>query len=316
MNAASRSRFLAATAALGVAAASRPVRAQTLQNLRVGATANDTYAQAYFAQDAGFFTRAGLAVELQTLNNGAAVSAAIAAGALDVGVSTPVQIANAVSRGVPFAFVAAGALETPKVPVGMVCVAKNAPLRGAKDLEGKAVAVNALKTLSEVALDLWLAQNGADVAKVHPIETVFSEMGPSLERGSIAAAVISEPALSIALATGNVRSLADPYAAIAPQFLISGWFATRDFVAKSPELVKKFQTAIAEAGRWANDHHNDSAVILSKYAKMDVAVIRAMGRCPFADQLRAADIQPQLDVAAKFGIIPKPMSASELIART
>jgi len=308
-----RSRFLAGSFALTVAGAARPGRAQALSTLRVGATPNDTYAQSYFAQDAGFFTRAGLAVELQTLNNGAAVSAAVAAGALDVGVSTPVQIANAVSRGVPFVFVAPGALETPKVPVGLICVAKNAVVRGAKDLEGKVVAVNALKTLSEVALDLWLSRNGADVERVHAIETVFSEMGPSLERGAVAAAVISEPSLSIALKTQNVRAIADPYSAIATQFLISGWFATRDFVAKSPDLVKKFQSAIAETSRWANDHHAETGTILAKYTKMDVDIIHGMGRCPFADQLRAADIQPQLDVAAKFAIIPKPMSANDLI---
>ena len=201
MDATRRSSFLAASFALTAASATRPLRAQGLATLRVGATPNDTYAQSYFAQDAGFFTRAGLAVELQTLNNGAAVSAAVAAGALDVGVSTPVQIANAVSRGIPFVFVAAGALETPKIPVGLVCVAKNGSVRNAKDLEGKAVAVNALKTLSEVALDLWLSVNGADVTKVHAVEMVFSEMGASIERGNVAAACISEPALSIALKT-------------------------------------------------------------------------------------------------------------------
>ena len=48
---------------------------------------------------------------------------------------------------------------------------------------------------------------------------------------------------------------------------------------------------------------------------MDVEVIRGMGRCPYADQLRLADIQPQLDVALKFGIIPKAMMAADLVAR-
>ena len=312
-----RSRFLAGSLALlAAASAARAARAQApLAVLRVGATANDTYAQAYYALDMGFFQKAGLAVDLQTLNNGAAVSAAIAAGALDVGVSTPVQLANAVARGVPFVLVAAGALETPRVPAGLVLVAKNGPLRTAKDLEGKTVAVNALKTLSEVALDLWLASNGADAAKVHTVETTFSEMGATIERGTVAAAVISEPALSIALKSGNLRSLGDPFAAIAPQFLISGWFGTSTFVQKSPDLVKKFQTAIVEAGRWANEHHNESAAVLAKYAKMDVEVIRAMGRCPYTDQLRVSDIQPQLEVALKFGIIPKAMSAADLIAR-
>jgi NitT/TauT family transport system substrate-binding protein len=310
-----RSSFVAGASALGLAQRARPAGAQAPLNLRVGATANDTYAQAYFALDGGFFSRAGLNVDLQTLNNGAAVSAAIAAGALDVGVSTPVQIANAVARGIPFVFVAAGALETPRVPAALVCVAKSGPLNAAKDLEGKAVAVNALKTLSEVGLDLWLAQNGADAAKVRTVEMIFSEMGASIERGTIAAGVISEPALSISLKRGSLRSLGDPLAAIAPQFLISGWFGTRDFVAKNPELVRRFQNAIRDAGHWANDHHNESAAILAKYAKMDLDVIRAMGRCPFTDQLRVTDIQPQLDAAFKFGVITKATNAADLIVR-
>ena len=79
-----RSLFLAALPA-AYAATARPARAQGLTPLRVGATANDTYAEAYYAQDLGIFTKAGLAVEITTFTNGAAVSSAIAAGALDVG---------------------------------------------------------------------------------------------------------------------------------------------------------------------------------------------------------------------------------------
>jgi NitT/TauT family transport system substrate-binding protein len=309
-----RSRFLAGSLALLAAGAANGARAQgTLANLRVGATANDTYAQAYYALDLGFFQKAGLNVDLQTFNNGAAVSAAVAGGVLDVGISTPVQLANAVSRGIPFVLIAAGALETPKVPAGLMCVAKTGPLRNAKDLEGTVIAVTALKTLSEAALDLWLAQNGADVTKIRVVELTFAEMGPALERGTVAAALITEPALSNALKIGNVRSLGDPFLAVSPQFLLSGWFSTTTFVQKNPDVVKRFQSAIAEAGRWANDHHNESAVILAKYAKLEVSAIREMGRGVFTNALRASDIQPELDVAAKFGIIPKPMSAADLL---
>lgn len=309
-----RMRFLAGSLSVLAIASARAVQAQApLANVRVGATANDAYAQVYFAQDAGFFTKAGLNVDVETLNNGAAVSAAVAGGALDIGVSTPVQLANALARGIPFVLVAAGGLETPQAPSGMVCVAKSGPLRTAKDLEGKIVAVNALKTLFEAAFDLWMTQNGADPDNVRVVEIGFPAMDEALQRGTVAAAVISEPALSIALKTGNVRALGDPDAAIAARFLVSGWFAMTQFVQTNRDVVKRFQTAIAEAGRWANGHHDESAAILAKYSKMDVDVIRAMGRCPFTDQLRLSDIQPQLNVAFKFGIIPKPVNAADML---
>jgi NitT/TauT family transport system substrate-binding protein len=283
--------------------------------LRVGATPNDTYAEAYYALDAGFFRAAGLSAEVTTLNNGAAVSAAVASGAIDVGVSTPVQLANAVLRGIPFVIVAAGAMTTRKVPAGLVCVAKDSDVHAAKDLEGKTVAMNALRTLSEAAFDTWLEKNGADASKIHSVEMVFSEMGPALERGTIAAAVISEPALSAALATKNIRSLGDPFSAVSPNYLISGWFTTAGFAQRNPDLVKKFASAIYAAGRWANAHHDESAVILAKYSKMNDDVIRAMMRAPYAESLRLADIQPQLDIALKYGLLPRAVSAADLIAR-
>jgi NitT/TauT family transport system substrate-binding protein len=92
-----RRRFAASALTLPFALVAAPATAQALQNLRVAATPNDTYAEAYYALDTGFFRRAGLNVELTTLNNGAAVSSAVASGAIDVGVSTPVQLANAIT---------------------------------------------------------------------------------------------------------------------------------------------------------------------------------------------------------------------------
>ena len=284
-------------------------------NLRVAATANDTYASAYFAQDMGYFTRARLNVDLQTFNNGAAIAAAIVGGAIDIGVSTPVSIANAYLHGFPLVIVAAGSLSNSKARPLLLCISKTSGYKTAKELEGKTVAVNALKAGSELALDCWLAQGGADISKVKVVETNFSDMGASLERGSIAAAVISEPALSLALKQNAIQVLGDPNAAIAPQYLNSCWFATREFAQKNPDLLRRFNSAIYDAQKWANTHQSESGLILSKYAKMDIDLIRGMSRSPFADQLRVSDIQPFLDQAAKYGTIARPVSAADLVYR-
>lgn len=310
-----RADFLAGSLALTLAGISEADGQPQPLPIRVGATPNDTYAQAYYAADRGFFHAAGLDATVQTLNNGAAVAAAVASGALDVGVSTPVNLANAYARDVPFTMIAAGALETPKTPAGLVCAARNGPIRAARDLEGKAVAQNALKTLAEVSFDIWMRKNGADPASVRMVEMPFSAMGPALERGTVAGAVISEPALSVALATGRFRSLGDPFSAIAPKILISAWFATVPFVQQNPERVRRFREAITAAGAWANAHHDDSAIVLAKYTKMDVGVIKAMSRAPYTARLDVAEIQPELDVAATSGLLPRPVSAVTLISR-
>jgi NitT/TauT family transport system substrate-binding protein len=288
--------------------------AQTPAPLRVATTTSDTYAEAYYAQEKGFFQRAGLGVEVSTFNNGSALAAAVASGAVDFGVSTPIGLAQAVSRGVPFVIVAAGALNTAKEPAGLIVVAKNSTIRDAKDLEGKPFAINALKTGSELVLDAWLGQNGADIAKVHTVEMPFSEMAAALQRGTVAGALMTEPALSQSLNT-TVRPLANANLAIAPQYLLSAWFSTETFVRNNPDVVRRFAAAIYEAGRWANRNHNESAVILAEHAKLGADVTRMMMRVTYTDAVRLPEIQSQLDLGAKYGILTRPMVATELLPR-
>lgn len=317
MNIIQRSRFLAGAFGLGLSASTAGALAQSgPARLRVGTVASDSFAGAYFAQDMGFFQKAGLAVEVQTLNNGSAVSAAIVGGALDIGSATPITVANAVARDVPIVIIAAGGLSTAKAPNTLLVVAQNSSVRVAKDLEGKTVAVTGLRALADGGVDVWLAKNGVDPARVPRLEMIGGAMAAALERGTVTAALMNEPARSVALKTGNFRVIGDPFSAIAPQVLTATWYTTAAFLQQSPDVVKRFQSAIAGAQHWANAHHNESAPILAKYANTDADIIRGMVRCAFAEQLRASDLQPELDSAFKFGIIPKVMKATDLIARS
>ena len=312
-----RKTFLT-TAAVPLAATALPqiasAQAQPL-NLRVAATANDTYASAYYAQDMGFFTKAGLNVDLQTLNNGATIAAAVVGGTIGIGVSTPIQIANAYIGGVSLVIVAAGSVSSTKVKTLLLCVAKSSGFKSPKDLEGKIVAVNALKSGSEVGLDAWLVQNGIDISKVKVIEANFSQMAVSLLRGAIGGAVMAEPALTQALKDPAIVVFGDPNAAIAPQFVSSCWFSTREFAQQNPEVISRFSRAIYDAQKWANAHQSESAAILAKYAKMDVSMVRSIGRSTYAEQMRIAEVQPFLDAAVKYGTISKPVNALDLVIR-
>jgi NitT/TauT family transport system substrate-binding protein len=137
-------------------------------------------------------------------------------------------------------------------------VAKNSPLRTAKDLEGKTIGVSGLNDQSTSAIKEWLDRGGADIASVHFVEVPFPVMGAALAQGRIDAAQIREPGLSAAVAS-TARVFAKPFDLIAPEFLIGVWFSTTDWVKKNPEAARKFAAAIYEAARWANTHHAESA---------------------------------------------------------
>jgi NitT/TauT family transport system substrate-binding protein len=309
-----RSAFLLTSASvLAAASAPQPARAQTQPlSLRLAATANNGYDSGYYALDLGFFTRAGLNVDLETMSNGAAITAALTAGAIDVAVSTPIPIANAYLAGLPVVIVAAGAVSVPTTPSLLVCVSKNSPITTAKDLEGKTLGVNGLKTGLEVLVENWMAKNGGDPSKLSLVEVPFSDMALALQRGSIAAAAMTDPALSIAVHDGTVRSLGDTGSAMG-EFLISCWFSTRKFAQSNPEVIRRFDRAIYAAQSYANTHPSETAPILAKYAKMNIDTVHSMTRSMFADQMRVSDIQPFLDIAAKYGTIARPVSAANLI---
>jgi NitT/TauT family transport system substrate-binding protein len=311
-----RRSWLSTAAATGAVAA-LPYRtfAQTGPLVRFGTSPAEAYAQPIYAQEAGLFQKAGLNVDIQILANGAAVSTGVAGGALDFGVSTIVSLANAIARGVPFVMIAPSAMTTAKVPAGLLCVAKSSPYRTAKDLEGKPIAVPALKQVVDLAVRVWMAKNGADPTKAQIVETAFADMGPGLERGTFAAAAISEPSLTYAMTRNNLRVIGDAYGAIAPEFTIAGWITTTLFREKNPEIVRKVAAVLLESAKWANTHRNETAAIVSRITKVDVETIRSEVRPLYEEQLSLPEIQPQLDAAIKFGFLTRAMTASELVGR-
>jgi NitT/TauT family transport system substrate-binding protein len=311
----SRARVLACALAPAALAVSTRLSAQDLPVLNVAVDPFDSYAEGYYAQDLGLFTKAGLDVRLQTFMNGAAITIAVTGGDADIGISNPVTLALAFSRGLPFTLIAGAGMYSSRAPTTLLCVAAGSPIQSAKDFEGKTIGVGSLKDISSSSTEVWLQKNGAAVSTLKYAEIPYNTMGPALKRGTIDAAVLIEPAMTAAEGRGEIRTFARIYDAIAPEFLIGTFFTTTPFLKKSPDLVRKFVGAIYEAGRWANANQSASADILGKYAKMAPETTHKMRRVLYAKELTARLVQPELDLAFKTGILEKSVSAGDMIAR-
>lgn len=299
-----------ALALLAAAAATAPAFGQT-PRIRIGAATTESYSEPFFGLDSGIFARAGLDVEILAFSNAGQIVQAAAAGAVDVGLADMIQIAHAVNHGLPYGFFAGGSLYSTDAPTTILCVAKNGTVQTAKDLEGQTVGVVALTSISSLAVQEWLRRNGADPSLVHLFEMPSPTMAPAVTRGTVSAAFISEPMLSSAKA--DVRWLGKAYDAIAKHFYISAWFASRDWIAKSPAVASRLQQAVYATARWANTHHDGSAPILAKYSKIELESIRSMTRATFATSLDPRMMQPVLDLAARYQLIEKPVDARNLI---
>ena len=299
----------------GAAAVFAPValRAQATA-IRIGQLANEAFGEGLFAADRGYFKTAGLNVEISIFPNGAAQAAALAGGSIDVGLGEATELANGIVRGLPFAVFAGGALYDSAEPISALLVAADSPIRTAKDFEGRTIAVPVLISLSANAVRQWLVQNGADLSKVRFIELSASAQVPAILRGTVAAAHVSGPMLGAADA--RVRRVATPYDAIAKQFLVNEWFATREWLNANSAGARRLTGAIYDTARWVNANHDASAPILAGFTKIDVDLIRGMNRYRYATSLEPRLIQPVLDLALKYGGLPRHVDAATLIGRT
>lgn len=289
-----------------------PVRADDANTIRVLAVPIDLFAGGYFAVDQGFFKAAGLDVQITTLANGGAAATALAGGSGDIAVTNLVSVGTAVEHGLPLTVIAGAGLYSTHSPTTAICVTKTSPLKTARDLEGKTVAVAGLDDLATIAFKKWLTENGADYKNVHLIELRYPQMIAGLTAGRIDAAMLTEPWQTLAR-DGADRLYAKPLDSIAPEFNIGVWVTTRAWALAHPDLVQRFAGAIYAAAKWANAHQDQSALILAKYAKSDPKMIGGMIRAIQATDLTPAHVQPPLDAAYTFGLLNKPMSASDLI---
>jgi ABC-type nitrate/sulfonate/bicarbonate transport system substrate-binding protein len=112
-----------------------------------------------------------------------------------------------------------------------------------------------------------------------------------------------------------VRVFGDVYDSIGKRFYISGWFGTTAWLQNNREVAQRFARVMYDTARWANTHQSQSADILSRYSKVSNETTRRMTRCLYADALNAGWLQPQLDLAAKFGVTSRRVLAAEMLPK-
>jgi ABC-type nitrate/sulfonate/bicarbonate transport system substrate-binding protein len=305
-----------AIATIGAASAVMQPRALFAQaapppaDISIGIVLAEPYMEPYYADNLGFFKKAGLNPTVQVFPNAAITLEAVVGNALSVGTANLIQLATAFNRGVDVTIIAGGGLFTSDQTTIPLCVAKTSPVQSAKDLEGQTVSVTNLKGTEGIAVSEWLKAGGADPQRVKIFEIPFAEVAPALTRGTIAAGLLGEPFTS--QHAGEVRAIGYPYAAIAPAFYTGVWVARRSYLATHGPLARKLVSTLYETANWANTHKADAAVLFAKMSKRDLGSLLSQTRVPFGTALETRYAQPLLDKAFAYKLLDKPVSAKDL----
>jgi NitT/TauT family transport system substrate-binding protein len=281
--------------------------------LKIGTIPIDPTAEVYYAQELGFFKKAGLNVEITPFTSGGAIAAAVVGGAVDIGLTDAVSMTSAHARGIPLTYLAPAGIYKKGAETYLIAVPENSPIKTAKDFNGKTIAINGLKNINEIPTDAWIDNNGGDSKTVKFVEMPYPAMLPALDAKSVDGVAIVEPFMTFAAAKGTYRLISLTEKNLAPQFAVAGWSTTTDWARKHPDLAKKFVAVMNETARWANANHTESAKILSAIAKMPPDVANKMERAYYGERLDPVLLQPVIDATAKYGVISKAFPASEII---
>ena len=306
---------IAVSALLVTSALPLPVAAQpAMVTLHLSASPDDDVAPILYAQKSGMFARVGLTVVLDKSTSGAAAAAAVLAGSYDIAKSSLVNLMSAHVKGIPFTLIAPSGMYDNSAPFAQLLVLADSPVRTAKDLNGKLFSVPALHDIGQVADSAWVDAHGGDSKTLHFVEFPMSASSAALEQKRIDATTIVGPAMDAAMGTGKFRALGPSFGAIAPHFLFSGWFTTKAWASEHPDVVRKFARVWADAAVYANGHHDEMEQLLAPFLLIPIETLHKMTHGVYGTMLNAGDMQPVIDVAAKYQMIEKAFPAQELIA--
>jgi NitT/TauT family transport system substrate-binding protein len=300
-------------AGIAVLASRRPARAADLQPVRVASALSDDIAPVVYGIAAGIFARHGLDVQLQAANSGAAAAAAVLGGSLEMAKSGTMAIVLGHVRGVPLTAIWPAAISTSAAPIAGLVVLRSGAIATAKDCNGKVFPGASLQDINQLAAMAWVDANGGDSKTMRFVEIPSSEAIPALQAGRIDGATVLNPILQVALRTPALRLLTNPFDTISKHFCSSTWFTTSDYAAKNPDVVRRFVTALQEATRYEYAHQAEMAQYLAPFLHVDEAALAAFPRTTDGLTLTPSDYQPVIDLAVRYGVIPKAFPAREML---
>ncbi|MFH9964659.1 ABC transporter substrate-binding protein [Streptomyces mirabilis] len=242
--------------------------------VKVGVIPIVDVAPLYLGRQKGFYSKRGLKLSMTTAQGGAAIVPGVVSGQFQFGFSNMTSLMIAQSQNVPVKAVVNGVASTGVAgkDFGAITVKKGSPIKSAKELEGKKVAVNTLKNINETAVRESVRKAGGDPSKVKFVELAFDQMPAALDSGQIDAAMVVEPALATVKSQGATE-IASSLVDVAKGLTVAMYFTSTQYEQKNPDVVRKFQEATAESLAYADAHPDEVRQAVTTYTKIPAATL-------------------------------------------
>ena len=235
-----------------------------------------------FAVDKGYFREEGINATADFTNAGAMITNLVN-GSDEFALGETAIVVQAFDKGLPVRIVGGVTKSTdvPAADTGVVLVGKDSAVSAPADLNGKTVAVGALKGSGELSLRAALDKAGADSSQVQFLEMPLSDMTDALAKGHVAAISTISPFDTAALAQGATR-LMSPGAEAVPGGMQLTVATSATFEKEHPEAVQGFVRALNRGIEYAAAHPDEVRAVLPEISPVPAELISAM-RLPVFD---------------------------------
>lgn len=290
-----------------------PARAQTPTKISVGVNASSDISPLLWAKTSGMFEKAGLDVDIQKMTSGSAAISAVIGGSLDMARASLLPLLNARAHNVPVELVAAGDLAVAGDPTEAIVVAANSPITSGKQLNGATLPTPSLHDFNEIATRAWIDKTGGDSSTVKFIEMPISAIVPAILEARLPAGMVTDPSLKSALTAGGVKIIGRANTAIAGRYLITSYVSTTSWVDAHRAAAAAFARTLYASARYTADHHADVVNAVAPFWGLPPSVLANMPAQPEAYSLNPKELQPLIDAAARYGVIPKAFPAESMM---
>lgn len=271
----------------------------------------------FAAVDKGYFEAENLKLETTATNGGGPAIEAVASGSLNVALAGTLSILQAKDKGLDLVIVADGAYVTQKPPsVNAIMVRNDGKIKSPKDLEGKQIGVNALNGVAWLMTSEYLREQGVNIEKVTWTEVPFPDMPNVLLNGAVDAVSVSEPFATIIKGSGKADLLVHQDVALHPGFVMSQFFAKRDWAEKNKAALERFVRAY---NKGMDDVTKDEAFarsILVKHLKTKEDLASKVALPHWRHDGAAKELDYLIGLGAKRNLLKSKFTSSDVLFST
>ena len=268
----------------------------------------------FLGKEKGFFAKQGLELDLSTAGGGAAIIPGVISGQMQFGFSNISSMMIAQTKGLNLVGIAPGASSTGEAGTDFaaIIVSGTSPLKSAKDLEGKTVAVNNLNNIGDTSVRAAVRKAGGDPTKIKFLEVPFPDMPAALANNRIEAAWIVEPFLTISRDRG-AKVISWNLLDVAPKMMIAVYFTSEKYAKENPDIVKRFKAAITESLAYADAHPDEVRKMIPTFTRITPEVAAKINLPKWPTELNRQSTQVLADLAVLDGLVASKPDVSKLL---